>query len=181
MKENNNRKKANSNGNRQGVVASVTIQSGKGKSGVNLRWHPTKEYKALNDDQKDELKSWRNSKEGKDAIAASKKQYQDKKRKTGGNRTGGDNDGGNSRRVKFKKMIASVVTDTLHSQAKQHDEEAQINAITASMFSHMKLPATPTVATAAVTPGIASTNASPSPQKIAQRLVQLMSNKAGAE
>jgi hypothetical protein len=179
--ENNNRKKANSNGNRQGVVASVTIQSGKGKSGVNLRWHPTKEYKALNDDQKDELKSWRNSKEGKDAIAASKKQYQDKKRKTGGNRTGGDNDGGNSRRVKFKKMIASVVTDTLHSQAKQHDEEAQINAITASMFSHMKLPATPTVATAAVTPSVASANASPSPQKIAQRLVQLMSKKAGAE
>jgi hypothetical protein len=52
---------------------------GKGKSGVNLRWHPIKEYKSLNDAQKDKLKSWRNINEGKASIAASKKQYLDKR------------------------------------------------------------------------------------------------------
>jgi hypothetical protein len=169
---NNKRRTSNGSGNRQGVVASVTIQSGKGKSGVNLRWHPTNEYKALNDDQRDELKAWRNSKEGKDAIAASKKQYLERKGKTGGKSKRTD-EGANSRRVKFKKMIASVVTDTLSSHAQKTDEEAQINAITASMFSHMKLPPAPTVATV-TTPVIASASSGPTPQKIAQRLVQLM-------
>jgi hypothetical protein len=67
-------------------------------------------------------------------------------------------------------MIASVVTGTLQSQAKQHDEEAQINDIIALMMSHMKLPPPPTT----VAPVIAAASAGPSPQKIAHRLAILM-------
>jgi hypothetical protein len=124
MENNNN---TNRRSNRRTVISAVTIQSGKGKSGVDPCWHPIKEYKSLNDAQRDELKSWRNSNEGKVSIAASKKQYLDKKNNSGG---GGSSSGNkrqqhcnnNHRRVKFKKMIASVVTDTLQSQAKQQDE-----------------------------------------------------------
>jgi hypothetical protein len=67
-------------------------------------------------------------------------------------------------------LIASVVTDTLQSQAKQQDEEAQINAITANLMSHMKLPPPPTTVAPviAVAPSIAATSAGPIPQKIAQ-------------
>jgi hypothetical protein len=72
--ENNNRRS-----NNRTVISAVTIQSGKGKSGVDLRWHPIKEYKSLNDAQRDELNSWQNSNEGKASIAASKMQYLDKK------------------------------------------------------------------------------------------------------
>jgi hypothetical protein len=56
-----NKTRRSNGGGNQAVVSSVTIQSGKGKSGVNLRWHPMKEYKALSDDQRDELKAWRDS------------------------------------------------------------------------------------------------------------------------
>jgi hypothetical protein len=178
--ENNNK---NRRSNNQTVISAVTIQSGKGKSGVDLRWHPLKEYKSLNDAQRDELKSWRNSNDSKASIAASKKQYLDKKNRSGG---GGSSSGTkrqqhgntNDRRVKFKKMIASVVTDTLQSQAKQQDEEAQINAIAANLMSHMKLPPPPSPTTVApviaVKPSISATSAGPSPQKIAQRLATLM-------
>ena len=79
----------NKRSNSRTVVSAVKIQSGKGKSGVNLQWHPLKEYKSLNDAQRDELKSWRNSNEGKASIAASKKQYLEKKNNNGtGNKTG---------------------------------------------------------------------------------------------
>jgi hypothetical protein len=49
--DNNKTRRSNGGGN-QAVISGVTIQSGKGKSGVNLRWHPMKEYKALNDAKK---------------------------------------------------------------------------------------------------------------------------------
>jgi len=165
--------------NGRAVVSAVTIKSGKGKSGVDLRWHPLKEYKSLNDSQRDELKSWRNSNEGKASIAASKKQYLDKKLKSGNGNSNGNGkrnrDGNNNDRknVKFKKMIASVVTDTLQSQAKQQHEEAQINAITTSMMHHMKLPPPPAPAVAA------SASAGPSPQAIAERLSMMMKATTG--
>jgi hypothetical protein len=73
-------------------------------------------------------------------------------------------------------MIASVVTDTLQSQAKQQDEEAQINAITANLMSHMKLlpPPTTVAPVIAAAPSISATSAGPSPQKIAECLAILM-------
>jgi hypothetical protein len=178
--ENNNN---NHRSNNRTVMSAVTIQSGKGKSGVDLCWHPLKEYKSLNDAQRDELKSWRNSNEGKASICGSKKQYLDKKTKSGGG-GGGSSSGtkrqqqgnNNDHRVKFKKMIASVVTDTLQSQAKQQHEDAQINAITANLMSHMKLPPPPTTfaPVIAAAPSISATSAGTSPQKIPQRLATIM-------
>ena len=40
----------------------TVINTGKGKSGVDLRWHSKTEYKTLNDEQKLELKEWRQKK-----------------------------------------------------------------------------------------------------------------------
>jgi hypothetical protein len=148
-----NKKTCHSNGGgNQAVILGVTIQSGKGKSGVNLRWHPMKEYKPLNDDQRDELKAWRNSNEGKASIAVSKKKYLDTKGISPGGKKNKRGNNGNDRRVKFKTTIVTMVTDIMQSQAKKQDEQAQINAITVNMISHMTLPATPTVATVNTTP-----------------------------
>jgi hypothetical protein len=86
-----------------------------------------KEYKALSDDQRDKLKAWRDSNEGKASIAASKKKYLDTKGSSPKkNKRGND---GNGRRVKFKSTIAAVVTDIIQSQAKKQEEQAQINTI----------------------------------------------------
>jgi hypothetical protein len=171
VNDNNKTCRSNGGGN-QAAVSSVTIQSGKGKSGVNLRWHPMKEYKALSDDQQDELKDGRDSNEGKASIAASKKKYSDTKGSSPKkNKCGND---GNDRRVKFRKMNAVVVADTF----KKKEEQAQINAITANMMSHMTLPPTPapTVATVTTTPAVAAATSatSPSPNLIAARLVKMM-------
>jgi hypothetical protein len=178
----NNKNRRSGGGGKQTVIAGVTIQSGKGKSGVDLRWHPMKEYKSLNDDQRDELKAWRNSNEGKAAIASSKKKYLDKKRKSGGN-GGNDNEnrGGNgNRRVKFKQMIASVVSDTIANHNKTTvDDEAQVNALASSLFNNMKLPPAPTHPPAAITSAVKGADG-PNLQKISNRLVQLMSASGGA-
>jgi hypothetical protein len=180
VNDNNKTRRSNGGGN-QAVISGVTIQSGKGKSGVNLHWHPMKEYKALSDNQREELKAWRDSNEGKASIAASKKKYLDTKGSSPKkNKRGIDCNG---RRVKFKSTIAAVVTDIIQSQAKKQDEQAQINAITANMISHMMLPPTPasTVATVITTPTVAAAApaSGPSPNLIAARLVKLM-GAAGA-
>jgi hypothetical protein len=74
-------------------------------------------------------------------------------------------------------MIAVVVADTF----KKQEEQAQINAITANMMSHMTLPPTPapTVATVTTTPAVAAATSatsatSLSPNLIAARLVKMM-------
>jgi hypothetical protein len=166
VNDNNKTRRSNGGGN-QAVISGVTIQSGKGKSGVNLHWHPMKEYKALSDDQRDELKAWRDSNEGEASIAASKKKYLDTKGSSP--KKNKRSNGGNDRRVKFKSSIAAVVTDIIQSQAKKQEEQAQINAITANMISHMTLPSTPapTVATITTKPAVAAATS-------ATRLVKLM-------
>jgi hypothetical protein len=171
-----NKNRRSTGGGKQAVIAGVTIQSGKGRSGVDLRWHPMKEYKSLNDDQKEELKTWRNSNEGKASIASSKKKYLEKKRKQGHNST--DGSGSDNRRVKFKKMIASVVTDTIANQTKTAADEAQINALASSLFSNMKLPPAPTAPVANASAATAAV-AGPDLQKISNRLVQLMATSGG--
>jgi hypothetical protein len=169
----NNKNRRSREGNKQTVIAGVTIQSGKGKSGVDLRWHPMKEYKSLSDDQRDELKAWRNSNEGKAAIASSKKKYLDKKRKSGSDN---DNSSQTNRRVKFKRMIASVVSETIATQNKTStDGDAQVNALATSLFSNMKLPTQP----APVTASSVNAAAGPDLQKVSNRLVQLMAASGG--
>jgi hypothetical protein len=177
VNDNNKTRRSNGGGN-QAVVSSVTIQSGKGKSGVNLHWYPMKEYEALSDDQQDELKAWRDSNEGKASIAASKKKYLDTKGSSPGTKKNKRGNDGNGRQVKFKSTIATMVTDIIQSQAKKQEEQAQINAITANMISHMTLPSTPapTVATVSTTPAVAAATSAncPSPKLIAARLVKMM-------
>jgi hypothetical protein len=52
---------------KQAYVSAVTF-AGRGKTGVDLRWHTRKEFGALTSEQKDELTAWQNTKEGKKVI-----------------------------------------------------------------------------------------------------------------
>ena len=61
-------------------VASTKTGRGK-KPGVDLRWHKPHEYKALSSEQKDELKEWQNSLDGKKVIADAKESYFKNKKK----------------------------------------------------------------------------------------------------
>ena len=61
-------------------VAGIDFSAGRGKTGVDLRWHPPKDFKALTNEQKDELVAWQRTSEGQAALAKSK-QEKDKSNK----------------------------------------------------------------------------------------------------
>lgn len=63
-------------------ISSVDFSSGRGDSGVDLRWHTPKEFKDLNQDQKNELVAWQKTPDGKSLLKKSQKE----KRKFGGDR-----------------------------------------------------------------------------------------------
>ena len=59
------------------------------KTGVDLHWHSLTEYKSLSNKQKDELREWQESKDGKEATKEAKaKFFRDKKRRKGSNKNG---------------------------------------------------------------------------------------------
>ena len=49
-------------------ISAIDFNAGRGSSGVDLRWHHPKEFKALPNDQKDELVTWQKSQEGKKIL-----------------------------------------------------------------------------------------------------------------
>jgi len=69
-----------SNKKHNASVSDVNIKNGKGKTGVDLRWHKFNEYKLLNREQKDELSSWQRSAEFKKATETYKANRQSSKR-----------------------------------------------------------------------------------------------------
>ena len=46
-------------------VSAIDFSSGRGDSGVDLRWHTPTEFKALSSEQKTELSTWQRSPDGK--------------------------------------------------------------------------------------------------------------------
>ena len=54
-------------------VLGIDFSAGHGKMGVDLRWHPHKDFKKLPDDQKDELREWMKTQEGKKLMKESQK------------------------------------------------------------------------------------------------------------
>ena len=55
-------------------ISAIDFSSGRGDSGVDLRWHTPQEFKALNQDQKDELVSWQKTPDGKQILSKSREE-----------------------------------------------------------------------------------------------------------
>eukprot|EP00980_Cylindrotheca_fusiformis_P023710 scaffold10830_cov73-Cylindrotheca_fusiformis.AAC.1 len=65
---------ANSTDSTSANVSSLNLRSGKGpKTGVDLRYHKMSEYNKLTSEQKEELREWRKTPNGKAAMEAGKK------------------------------------------------------------------------------------------------------------
>lgn len=54
------------------TISGIDFHAGRGSSGVDLRWHHPKEFRALPSDQKDELVAWQKTQEGKKVLNKSK-------------------------------------------------------------------------------------------------------------
>ena len=61
------RKKGKNETNRQLDISSIEFKKGIGKTGVELRFHPTPEFKKLSDEQIAELYEWRKTEGGQAA------------------------------------------------------------------------------------------------------------------
>ena len=68
-------------------VSSVSGNTGRGKTGVDLRWYTVDDYKKLSNDEKDELREWQSSKDGKKTITTAKNNFLAGKRKRSAEKT----------------------------------------------------------------------------------------------
>jgi hypothetical protein len=115
-------------------VSEVTIQKGKGKTGVDLRWHKYNEYNKLNREQKDELGIWQRSAEGKKA----KDKYKGGKRSY-------TNDGNiNPNGKKFRGAVAAGVAAAVKRIGdKEERSKQQCTALATELASVLSVPQPP--------------------------------------
>ena len=93
--------------------ATVSVaKAGIGRTGVHLRWHTQQEFRALNDQQKAELKSWRDD----NPDAANKSRAKVLKDGKGKGKTK-DQTTSEEKKVKFsRKLVSSMVTKEVEKQ-----------------------------------------------------------------
>ena len=67
-------KRSNIVGNnpKDAVVGALDFSAGRGETGVYLRWYPSKDFKALSNEQQSELKEFMRSPDGKEVIRKSR-------------------------------------------------------------------------------------------------------------
>ena len=111
---------------RNASVSDVNIKSGKGKSGVDFRWHAFKEYKALSKAQKDELGTWQRSPAGKkatDTYKANRKQSQ------------GNPNGKPQSKKEFNQAVLAAVESDRKKELKSSKKRQKFATELASVFS----------------------------------------------
>ena len=138
----------NNNRGKQANVSAVTF-AGRGKTGVDLRWHTRKEFSSLTGEQKDELTSWQSTKEGKKAIKEQRGETNSNKRTAPG--------GGNSSDSWKKKLRKVIKTQKglSHVMTLLAEEESTNVALVANVQAQLPPPA----ATAQPPPVAPATNA----------------------
>ena len=138
-------RRATRNPSRSANVSAIDFSVGRGKTGVDLRFHPKDKFMALPKDQQDELSDWLSTKEGR----KSKRQYFASKRNSSGSKTDGhedkENNGkrksdakANNWKKKFKKALKSeqglkTVMSVLASEEKEN--QALVSMLKASFAS----------------------------------------------
>ena len=81
--------------------------AGRGSSGVDLVWHPNKEFKKLPDDQKDELHEWIKTQKGKKIMKQSHKTAAAKRKSDFNNNNENSKNGDNWKKKTKKAMQTS--------------------------------------------------------------------------
>ncbi len=129
------------------AMVSATLLSGRGSTGVDLCWYPNAKFKALPQNQKDELQKWRKTPEGVAALKDSKKKHriemakaklakQAKQNKSNGGRGNGkgNNDAKKEKWDKAVKktavlMVKIAAKERAAELAKRHEDAREIASI----------------------------------------------------
>ncbi len=128
--------------NRSANVSAVSF-AGRGKTGVDLRWHTRQEFRDLSNEQRDELMEWQNTSDGKKAIEKQKKNSfgGGRKRRADGQSSRPQ---GESWKRKFKKAIGTQ-SGLSHVMSVLRDEESSSTGLI-SALQPAPLPPAPTAA-----------------------------------
>ena len=118
------------NNNRTANVSAIDFDAGRGKTGVDLRWHPKSEFKKLTDDQKDELMKWMKTSEGRKVLKESRDQAEKKRKKEGGSDVKKTENG--NWKKKFKKALGTP-KGLAHVMAVMAEEEKNNQALIAAI------------------------------------------------
>ena len=143
----------NSNTGKQAHVSAVTF-AGRGKTGVDLRWHTRKEFGELTSEQKDELIAWQKTKEGKKLVKEQRSDPQDNKRKSSGS-------AGPSEKTWRKKLKKAIKTQKglSHVMSLLAKEESANIALISNVQAQLPPPPPPAKAPTFVLPPPNPTNA----------------------
>lgn len=128
-------------------VSDTRFNAGRGRTGVDLRWYPRKEFLKLSNEQKDELTTWQKTAEGKKSMAQAKKKREQPAQDNASPAKP------ESWKKKFKKSLKTP-EGLAHIMSVMREEESTNAALTAGMTS--PLPPPPTTATPPAQPAVAS-------------------------
>ena len=111
----------------------MSTQHGRGpKTGVDLLWYDLDEFKSLSSAQKDELRVWQKTKDGKKAISNSKSTFYKNKKK----RKSEDNGDKSSKQKNKTNARISALEKTVNEQKALIDEQAKLAAISSALKSN---------------------------------------------
>ena len=125
------------------TMSAIDFGAGRGNSGVDLSWHPKKEFMSLPVEQRDELSAWIKTNDGRKAIEQSRKAFKKKQRKDGGR-----NNEGNWKKKLKKAMHTDAGLKSVMSLLA--DAEKNNSAFVSALQSTLTVPSTANVY--AVTP-----------------------------
>ena len=99
-------------------VSSVSGNTGRGKeTGIDLRWYTVEDYKKLSNDEKNELREWQSSKDGKKSISTAKNTFFDGKRKRSADKSASH---------RFEKKSSNKQAARIAALEKQLDEHNKV-------------------------------------------------------
>ena len=103
-------KRGNKSGGTQRTanISAIDFSAGRGSTGVDLRWQPNKEFKKLPEEQKNELREWMQTQEGKKLMKQSRKAAAAKRKASSDNDKNGEGskgNGGGNWKKKFKRAM----------------------------------------------------------------------------
>jgi hypothetical protein len=127
---------------RDANVSAIDFSAGRGTTGVDLRWHPRKDFNKLPEDQKNELRAWTKTQEGKKALS---KTRNSNKRKSEGDGKPSPSGNGNAKSNWKKHMKNAMKTKSgIKSVMSLLAKEEESNQKFATALTSASLPPTPT-------------------------------------
>ena len=117
-------------------ISAIDFNAGRGKTGVDLRWHPKAEFRKLPKEQRDELDAFMETPAGREKMRESRKEFNKKRKADGGKGNGNDKKKRETWKRKMRKALkTSEGTKQIFSILSEHESDMQ--GVLASATSHV--------------------------------------------